>query len=188
MATTPAPAEPSAQERLKWMGKNSRRLIIAILVLVFASIVVVFSLSLFTSSSANPGNMVASGIMEQSNSGDGQAILTVEKLLPGESGSGSVSIENVGDADGHFTLTASNLVDDPVTPAFSSVLTLVVSDGDTQVYSGPLPGISTVDLGTWPAGEAHDFTFAVTFDAASGNEYQGAKTTVDLTWNATQSS
>jgi flagellar basal body-associated protein FliL len=188
VTTTPAPADPSAQERLTWMGKNSRRLIIALLVLVVAAAVVVFSLSIFSSSSANPGNLVAAGTMEQSNSGDGQAILTVENLLPGESASGSVSIENVGDADGDFTLTADNLVDEPVTPAFSSVLTLVVTDGATQVYSGPLADMTTVDLGTWGAGETHDFTFEVTFDAASGNEYQDARTTLDFTWSATQSS
>ena len=186
MSTAPV-QDPSTQERLEWMSKNSKKLIISLIVIVVAALVVMFSFSIFNSTSANPGNLTTSGIMEQSNSADGQAILTVEKLLPGQSGNGTVTIENVGDANGDFTLTASNLVDEPATPALSDVLTLVVTDGTTEVYNGPLGGIATVALGTWQAGESHSFTFTVTFDAAAGNEYQDARTTVDFTWNATQS-
>lgn len=191
MTTDPQPdppsAEPTTSERLAWATKNSRVLIIAVIIIVVAALVVTFSFSLFTSSSANPGNMTASGIMKQDNSQDGLAILTVEKLLPGESGTGSVTISNVGDADGDFTLSASNLVDDPATPAFSGVLTLVIADGDTEIYRGLLSGIGSVDLGTWAAGDSHDYTFTVTFDATAGNEYQDAMSTVDFTWDAQQS-
>ena len=56
-STTPGPAaQPTASERVKWMGKNSTRLIIALIVIVIAALVVVFSFSIFGSSSANPGN------------------------------------------------------------------------------------------------------------------------------------
>jgi spore coat-associated protein N len=190
MTTAPQPessADPSAGDRLKWMSKNSTRLIIALVVLVVAALVVVFSFSLFSSSSANPGNMATSGIMEQDNSKDGLAILTVEKLLPGDSGTGTVSITNVGDSDGDFTLTASNLVDTPASPAFSGVVTLVITDGTTEVYRGLLGAVETVDLGKWDAGDQHDFTFTVLFDATAGNEFQDAESTLDFTWNATQS-
>ena len=172
MSSMPSPgqtAEPTAGERVKWLGKNSTRLIIALVVIVIAALVVVFSFSLFGSSSANPGNLATSGIMEQDNSKDGQAILTAEKLLPGESATGTVSITNVGDADGDFTLTASNLVDTPADPAFSSVLTLVITDGADEVYNGLALGHHRpVDLGTWAADEQHDFTFTVTFDPTPG--------------------
>ena len=54
-------------------------------------------------------------------------------------GTGTVTITNVGDADGDFTLTASNLVDTPPTPPFSSVLTLVDQRRRRdEVYNGPL--------------------------------------------------
>jgi hypothetical protein len=180
-------SDPTAGERLSWMGKNSTKLIIALVVLVIAAAVVVFSFSLFSTSSANPGNMTTSGIMQQNNSADGQAILTVQKLLPGKSGAGTVTITNVGDAAGHFTLTASNLVDTPATPPFSQVLNLVVSDGTAEVYNGRLGAIATVDLGTWAAEAKHTYTFTVTFDSTAGNQYQNAKTTLDFTWDATQS-
>lgn len=189
---TPEPAsadesEPTAKERLSWLAKNSRLLIISLGVILVAVLVATFSFSLFSSSSANPGNLATSGIMTQDNSKDGLAILTAEDLLPGESADGTVSITNVGDSDGDFTLTASNLVDDPADPAFSSVLTLVVTDGSDEVYNGLLADLSSVDLGTWAGDEQHDFTFTVTFDAAAGNEFQDASTTLDLTWDAEQS-
>lgn len=193
MTTSPTPAqepaatpEPTTQQRLAWMGRNSKKLIIALVAIVVAAVVVIFSFSLFTSSSANPGNMVASGNMEIANSEEGLAILTVADLLPGESANGTVQITNVGDAEGDFTLTASNLADTPATPAFSSVLTLVVTDGTTEVYNGSLASLGTVDLGTWQPDEQRTYAFAVTFDAAAGNEFQGAQTTLDLTWDATQ--
>src|SRR4051794_36524758 len=148
------------------MAKNSRLLIIALIVLVVAIVVAAFSFSLFTSSSANPGNVVGSGTMTVQNSDEGKAILTVENLLPGQSAEGTVSISNVGDADGDFTQTATTPVDTPATPAFSQVLTLVVSDGSDELYNGLLSDVDNapIDLGTWGGGDQHDFTFTVTFD------------------------
>jgi hypothetical protein len=196
MSTTPAPTpgdptagehRPSTRERLSWMTRNSRRLIIALVAILVAAVVVVFSFSLFTSSSASPGNLVSSGIMTLDNSSDGVAILTAEGLLPGESGTGTVTIENVGESGGTFTLTTSNLVDDPADPPLSGVVNLVIAEGATTVYTGLLANVTTVDLGSWPAGGSHTYTFTVTFNSASGNEYQGAQTTLDFTWSADQS-
>jgi hypothetical protein len=193
-ATEPQATEPHATrvttgERLSWMAKNSKILIVALVVIVIAVLVATFSFSLFTSSSANPGNVVGSGSMTVNNSGEGKAILTAENLLPGQSTDGTVSITNVGDADGDFTLSASNLTDTPSDPGLSGALTLVVTqDGTGEIYNGLLAAFSEEDLGTWEAGEAHEFTFAVTMDSNAGNDYQDAKTTLDFTWDATQSS
>ena len=198
-ATTPTPAgkpqqapaaEPTAHDRLTWLRRNTRLLLVALVLLLIALGVVAFSTALFTSSSANPGNLVASGVMEQSNDHDGAAILTAEPLLPGEAGTGTVTIANVGDAEGSFTLTADNLVDEPPSPALSGVLNLVITDDDgAVVYEGPLADVNNepIDLGTWAAGEEHTYTFTVTFAEDSGNEYQDARTTLDFTWDATQS-
>ncbi|GAA4374942.1 hypothetical protein [Nocardioides caricicola] len=193
MSSTPTPAqepaaqEPTTQERLAWMGRNSTKLILALIAIVIAAVVVIFSFSLFTSSSANPGNMVGTGTMEIDNSKEGIAILTVDNMLPGEATTGTVEVTNVGDAEGDFELTSSNLVDTPATPALSSVLTLVVTDGTTEVYNGALAAAGTIDLGTWQPDEKHTYTFTVTFAETAGNEYQDSQTTVDFTWDATQS-
>jgi hypothetical protein len=133
--------------------------------------------------------MVSSGSMEINNSADGVAILTAEGLLPGESGAGTVTITNVGESDGDFSMTSSNLVDTPADPAFSSQLTLVITDeAATEVYNGPIASVGTVDLGTWAPDDTHTYTFTVTFASAAGNEYQDAQTTLDFTWTAGQTS
>jgi hypothetical protein len=188
MTTAPTPAhEPTTQERLTWMRKNSKRLIIALILILVAAAVVTFSFSLFSSSSASPGNMVSTGSIAINSSAEGTAIFKIEGLLPGESGTGTVTVTNVGDSDGAFTLTASNLVDTPASPALSSQLTAVVTDETSaQVYSGPLASLSTVALGNWAADETHTYTFTVTFAASADNTYQDAQTTLDLTWTAGQ--
>jgi hypothetical protein len=183
-----AAAAPTTKERVAWMGKNSKRLIIALIAIIVAALVVIFSFSLFSSSSANPGNLVSSGVMTLDNSADGTAILTAAGLLPGESGTGTVTIENVGESTGTFTLTTSNLVNTPPDPALSAVMTLAITDETaTSVYSGPLADNTVVDLGSWTAGQSHTYTFTVTFASTAGNEYQGAQTTLDFVWSAGQS-
>jgi len=191
MTSTPTPtpaSEPTTQERLTWMRKNSKRLIIAVILLLLAAAVVAFSFSLFSSSSASPGNMVSSGSIEIDSDKEGVAIFTIEGLLPGESGEGTVTVTNVGESDGDFTLTASNIVDAPAEPPLSSQLTLVISDGTTEVYNGPIANITTEDLGNWAADETHTYTFEVTFASSAGNAYQGGQTTLDFTWTAGQNS
>lgn len=188
MTSTPAAApEPSTQERLAWMRKNSKRLIIALVVIVIAAVVVTFSFSLFTSSSANPGNMVGTGTIEIENSDEGLAILTVDGLLPGESAEGTVTITNVGESEGDFSVTGDNLVDTPATPALSSVLTLVITDETAaEVYNGSIASVGTVDLGTWQPDDTHTYTFTVLFAETADNSFQNGQTTLDFTWDAAQ--
>jgi hypothetical protein len=64
---------------------------------------------------------------------------------------------------------------------------VVTDDNVKSVYDGPLSDMGAVDLGTWPGDAKHDFTFMVTFVEGAGNEYQGATSTLDFTWDATQS-
>ena len=128
-------------------------LIIALLVLMVAVLVATFSFALFTSSSANPGNMTTSGIMEQDNSKDGLAILTVEKSAPGRvRRRATVTISNVGDADGRLHAGREQPGRRPGGPG---VLRGADVGGHrrhgTEVYNGLLADIRTVDLGTWPA-------------------------------------
>ncbi len=80
--------------------------------------------------------------MEIDNDKEGAAILQATDLLPGETANGTVSITNVGDADGDFTLTASNLRTRHPGPGFSTVLTLVVTRRHREVYNDLLSDIS----------------------------------------------
>lgn len=197
--SAPVPAEPTAKERFSWIAKNSRILIIALIVLIVAIVVSIFSFGLFTTSSANPGNTATSGIMDQVNDQEGEAVLTAAALLPGESADGTVSITNVGDADGEFTLTSSPLTAESDVE-LAAVLQLTVTAapalstaGGAEVFNGALADFANVEynLGEWPAGEDYTFTFTVAFPpgdtSGDDNDYQDMAVEFDLTWDAIQS-
>jgi hypothetical protein len=189
----------SAQERLGWLARNPKTWLLTVLLLLVAVLVVTFSFSLFTSSSANPGNTITAGNLSQSNSQDGAAVLTASKMVPGDSTNGEVTITNTGDVSGTFTLTSSDLADTPGPNGgeLSSVLELTVVDNTTgtptEVYTGPIDQMPATPLGTWDAGEHHKYTFTATFpdggvpSSATGgdNAYKSSSMTIQFNWSAT---
>jgi spore coat-associated protein N len=183
-------ADAEAPTRWRVLARNPRRLIIALALIAVAIAVAVFATATFTSSDANAGNLVAAGTLSV-DSGD-TAILTAENMVPGDTRTGTVTVSNTGSASGNFSMTTQNLQDTPPDPAFSAILTLVVTDvtggGSTEVYSGKLNAVGTQQLGKWDGGTEHTYRFAVTFPPqgsdAADNAYQGAQTTVDFVWNA----
>ena len=71
-------------------------------------------------------------------------------------------------------------------------LQLVIKDGGTNIYSGPLASLGQQDLGTWAVGASHTYSFTVSFPDqgrdANGvgldNAFMGASTTAAFTWTA----
>jgi hypothetical protein len=179
------------QERLGWLRRTAWAWLLAVLLLVLALAVgVSSSLGVFTSSSPNPGNVVTSGSMSQTNTADNAAIMGASGMVPGDSVEGTASVTNEGDARGEFTLTVDD-IDDRPGPAggkLSAALRLRVTDtgsGDT-VYTGPLRGLDA-SLGTWQPDEARSYRLVVTFPDGSGNDdYQGSAVTVTFVWQAVQ--
>jgi spore coat-associated protein N len=176
-------------------------MLIALGGLVAASAVALGSGANFNSTSANPNDVISTGTIVVTDSLAGRSILSVNMLKPGGSTSGTVNIQNGGTAPAGFTLAKANLVDTPASPAFSSKLTLVVSDlgnpsctvscpAAVTMYSGALGSMGTLTLGTFAAGATHQYKFSVTFpDGGSNgadNAYGGAITTVNYVWTATQ--
>jgi hypothetical protein len=116
------------------------------------------------------------------------AILVARNLGPGGSQAGQVTVTNVGDAAGGFSLSASGLAD--AGAPLSGVLELSVEDltAGRGVYSGLLDGLSSVPLGTLAQGEAHRYRFTVSYPGgrpdALDNAYQSASTQVTFVWSA----
>jgi spore coat-associated protein N len=178
--------------------RNPRAVLTALATIGLAGAVTAGSGANFTAQMANPGNLVAAGTLAMSNSKADTAVLTTSNLKPGQSVTGTVDVQNTGSLDGVFSLAKANLVDTPATPAFSSKLTLTVTDlGDptvtpapapVQKYSGTVAGMGTLALGTWVPDEKHRYQFVITFPDGGGNgaddAYQGAQTTVDYTFAA----
>src|SRR3954470_3796377 len=124
----------------------------------------------------------------------GIAILTAPAMAPGATAAGQVTISNAGDAAGRFSV-ATGAPADAGGPAggLSSVLDLTVSDatGATPVvlYAGKLAGFRGLALGTLAARGARRYRFEVAYPAgrtaAMDDPYQGASTSLGLTWMAT---
>jgi hypothetical protein len=177
---------------------SPRKLLGGFGILLVAAAVAVGSGANFNSQSANPANTFSAGTLSQSNSKTGVAILTAEKLTPGDSTNGTVDIANTGDVAGIFSLAKSNVVDAAGTPSLSQKLTLKIEDlgapdcttcpAAVEKYSGTLAAMGTIAMGSFAAAEAHRYKFTVTFPdgGANGadNAYKAAQTTVDYTWTS----
>lgn len=180
-------------------ASSPRKIMAALFAVMAATALAVGSGANFSSTSANPSNVLAAGTMSQSNSKDGAAVLTANNLKPGDSTSGTVDIKNTGDVNGAFTLLQSNVVDLPALPAFSQLLTLKVEDlGDPAcvsscpaaqtVYTGDVYDMASLPLGTFAPGVTHRYRFTATFPngtSAHDNPYAGAETTVDYSFEST---
>ena len=178
---------------------SPRKIMAALFAVLAASALAVGSGANFSSTSANPSNVLSAGTMSQSNSKGGAAILTADKLKPGDAATGTVDIQNTGDVNGTFTLLKSSVVDLPALPAFSKLLTLKVEDlGDPAcvsscpavqtVYSGNVFDMASLALGTYAPGVTHRYRFTATFPdgtPANDNTYAGAKTTVGYSFEST---
>jgi spore coat-associated protein N len=178
---------------------SPRKVIAALGILLATAAVALGSGANFNSTSANASNVFSAGALAQSNSKSGSAILTISKMKPGDTTSGTVEIKNTGDIAGTFTLAKSNLVDTPASPGLSNKLTLLVEDlGDpacttscpapVSKYSGALGNMGTLALGSLASSETHKYKFTVTFpDGGSGgadNAYMGASTSVEYDWTS----
>src|SRR3954467_11047714 len=125
---------------------------------------------------------------------DGIAILTAPAMAPGATAAGQGTISNAGDAAGRFSVATGAPADDGG-PAggLSSVLDLTVSDatGATPVvlYAGKLAGFRGLALGAFAPGGARRYRFEVAYPAgrtaAMDDPYQGASTSLGLSWTAT---
>jgi hypothetical protein len=118
----------------------------------------------------------------------GAAILTTRDLAPGRARVGEVTVTNVGDESGDFSLGATGLVD--AGSPLSGQLDLYVEDvtsatSPSTVYSGKLAGLSSVDLGAIAQGAAHRYRFTVSLPSTVDDAFQGATSAVTFLWTAT---
>jgi hypothetical protein len=118
----------------------------------------------------------------------GAAILRTSDLAPGRARSGEITVTNVGDESGDFTLGTTGLGD--LGAPLSSQLDLAVEDvtpgrAPNTVYAGKLSGLSTVGLGSMAQGEAHRYRFTVGLPSGVDDSFQGATSAVTFLWTAT---
>jgi hypothetical protein len=129
---------------------------------------------------ATPAITLTEGAFSQSNSRDGQAILSAAGLAPGGSAEGSVTVANTGETAAGFTLSRG------ATGQLAASLTLRVEDlsAGTVTYDGPLAGMNPRALGRFAPGEARTFSFRATLPGTADNAYAGSTASVRFDWLA----
>ena len=134
------------------------------------------------------------GPIEIRNSRDGAAVFSAERLVPGWSADGEVSISNSGDTPGQFRLALTHLRESPgpLGGRLSRRLTLVVTEFDggraTLVYSGRLSDLGVRDVSVLEPGEKRGYHFTMSFPDTgphgADNPVQGGRVEAGLLWTA----
>lgn len=179
-------------------GQRRFQVLVTIAVVLLAASVVIGSGATFTSTSANPDNLLTTGNLHHSSTpADGTAILTAALMKPGDSAHGSITLTNDGDIPGTFTLSKTITANVPglFGGDLAGKLMLTISEGGSTVWSGTIGGdLTSVGLGTWDPGAAHTYDFTVTFpdsgtptsNTTEDNAYKHASITAQFVWTAVQ--
>ena len=185
--------------------KRPTRTLGALSIALLAAGVAVGSGADFSSRTANPSNTFTAGTLKMDNSRDAAAILEASGMKPGGAPqTGTVDIQNKGSLGAVFKLSAEAVSSTDAGEAnpdpFATKVNLAVVDcgaydgtapacgdgGDRPVYSGPLSGLGTVDLGDYAAGGKRRYQFSAALDASAGSEYQGDAAGARFVWDAVQ--
>ena len=167
--------------------RSRARIIVPLAGLLVAAAITVGSGADFVANSVNTGNAYSTGTLLQTNSKADSAIFNLTNLKPGDTVNGKVTITNSGTLAAAMKLS-ENAVNGFVTKA-NLALTITAAGSATPVWSGTLGELTAagpLDLGTFAAGEAREYTFSVTLAQAATNAEQGKTATATYTWNATQ--
>jgi len=153
--------------RIAFLARHPRRSLTALATLVAAGAVVVGSGAVFSTQTANPSNTFASGILSQTNSSSGSAILTMNHIIPGSKSTGTVDIANSGNVSGIFTLAETDLVDQDSADGSTG-------NGTTRSASKLSDALHLVvqDCGAYVGATAP--TCPADSDEATGQKYSGA--------------
>ena len=187
-------------KRMKFLfGQRRMQVLLTLAVLLLAASVVIGSGANFTSTSANPGNVFTAGNLSHLNSKDGAYILTADKMKPGQTVTGSVTLTNDGDIAGTFVLSNTSVVDLPL-PALSTLLTvkiyetkvLPIPGAETQIYGGAGGALIGTNpnltlTGAFAVGEKRTYRFEVTFPngtALHDNPYKLSSMSIEYDWTS----
>jgi hypothetical protein len=132
----------------------------------------------------------ASGAAALTKSVGGDAVLRTGVMRPGQRVSGTVRVENDGDATGAFQLAQSDVLDTPGQGGgrLSTMVKLTVDDRTARrrVYQGKLGAMAAYPLGYLRAGEARTYGFTLEFPAGGspGDEFAGSQAETTFDWSA----
>ncbi len=185
--------EPARQNR----RIRRRGLIVLLMTLAVGSLGAgAFSLAIFTDTAATDGGFTTGTVKIGLN--PATALFNVTGMLPGDSSSSTLTVQNNGTADLRYSMTTS--ATNPDTKGLAAQLALTIQTGScaspgSTIYTGPL---GTAALGSPTQGQqagdrtitfaagSEQLCFTASLPLATGNAFQNAATTTTFTFNAEQ--
>ncbi len=153
------------------------------------------SFAWFTSQATSEENVFETGTLEigvpEGNDGV-TAFISGANWAPGSTVTETIDVSNLGSLDFKYKVSASRVAEADTQDEADSTylydkLEVVVSDGDGELYNGSLSGLIDVlcDAGL-ASGASETLTITVTLPTDADNTYQGIGTTIQFTFDATQ--
>jgi hypothetical protein len=189
------PAQDPIYDEQDVASRRRRRGLIALL-LAFSLATVgagLFSLAVFTDSDTVAGTWTAGTVAIDATT-PGTEIWEVDSVMPGDSGSQTVNVENTGTAELRYSMTTSEsgtlagqlqlTVKEGACPSTGAVVVATGALG-SAAFGNPAQGDDDGDR-TLLAGEDEDLCFEWSLPLDTGNSYQGASTTATFTFDAEQ--
>jgi Ca2+-binding RTX toxin-like protein len=133
----------------------------------------------------------SNGGLALANSHSGEAIMSAERMTPGEETHGTVTIRNSGKATGVLTLATSALADEPGPNGgvLSDILDLTITDvtggSDGRVYAGSLAAMRRTSPITLVPGDSRTFRFSVRLPETADSRFLISSTTLGYRWTIT---
>jgi hypothetical protein len=134
----------------------------------------------------------ATGVLSLSNSRDGAAIFRADRMVPGQSVTGTITLGNTGEQGGRLLFSRARLDETPGLGGgrLADVLRLRIDDitdgTPQQMADGLLRDLPAIPLPDLPGGAERTYRFTVTFpDSGPGgadNVYAGASLQADYEW------
>ena len=143
----------------------------------------------FTAVTTNPGNSFQSAVLTMTTDHPASSFVNVSDLIPGDSATRSVTVQNTGSVAFTYDITASN-EGGPQSLLWSDHvdgLQVNVSDVDGVIYDGPIADLDEVSAGVEvDAGDTHVLTYVLSLPSSAGNAFQGLTQGIGITYDATQ--
>lgn len=143
----------------------------------------------FTAVTTNPGNSFQAATLTMTTDSPASAFVSIENMIPGDSATRSVTVENSGSVPFTYAVSVSNEGGPPslMWSDEADGLQLSVSGPLGVIYSGHVAGMSSVESGIEvAAGGSEVLTYVFSLPQAAGNEFQGLSQGISVTYDATQ--
>ena len=143
----------------------------------------------FTAVTTNPGNAFDTAVLTMTSDYPASAFVSISDLIPGDSATRSVTVENTGSVPYTYMITASS-EGGPASLLWSDLidgLQVTVSGDAGQIYSGPVSGLAAAASGTVVSASGTEvLTYVFSLPGSAGNAFQGLSQGIGITYDATQ--